>query len=122
MFKLEHCLRTFTAHLLDGVLVAYIVGSFHGVIHMPAPVILWIFTGDSAGDTTLRGNGVGACWKHLGDNSSLEAGLGKLQSRAQTGATAANDYAVKGKNSELGQDLYTPENLHTPHEVSKQHQ
>jgi hypothetical protein len=122
MFKFEYSLWTFAAHVLDGVLVAYVVGSFYGVIHMPAPVIQRIFTGNSAGNSTLSGNCMGACGKHFGDDSSLEAGLGELQGRSQSGAAAANDYTVKGKNSELGQDLYTPENLHTPHEVSEQHQ
>ena len=81
-----------------------------------------IFTCNGTSDSSLRRNGVRAGRKHFGNDCCIKTGLGKLQCRAQPRAAAANNYTIKRKNSELGQDLYTPENLHTPHEVSEQHQ
>ena len=54
VLQLEDRLGADRAHVLNRVLIADVVRAFYGVIHMPPPVVLWIRTGDRAGNTTLR--------------------------------------------------------------------
>ena len=42
MLQLEHRFWTHTAHVLYGVLVADIIGALHGIVHMPAPVVIGV--------------------------------------------------------------------------------
>ena len=53
VLQFEHGLGADTAHVLDGVLVTDVIGALHGVIHMPAPVIVGVGAGDGAGDPAL---------------------------------------------------------------------
>ena len=116
VLELEHGLRADGAHVLDSVLVADIVGTLDGIVHMPAPVIVRIGRSDGAGDATLSGNGVRTSRENFGDHSGLVTGLGQLQRRAHTGATATNDDGVKRKRTNVSHESDTPKNLHAPDE------
>ena len=67
MLQFEHCLRTFTAHVFDSILVTDIVRPLDGVIHMPAPVIIRISTGYGAGNSALSRNCMRTCRKYFGN-------------------------------------------------------
>ena len=95
VLQLVHGLRAGFAHVFDGVLVADVVRPFHGVVHVPAPIVFGIFAADGASDAALRRNGVRARWEHLGKHRHAQAGAGEFQPGAQTGAAAADDHAVE---------------------------
>ena len=95
VFQLEDRFRAYGAHVFDSVLVTDIVGTLDGIVHVPAPVIVWIGGGDGAGDATLGRNGVGTGREHLGDHGSLVTALGQLQRSAHAGTAAANDDGVE---------------------------
>ena len=48
VLELEDRLGTLAAHVFDGVLVTDVVRPLDGVVHVPAPVVVRIVTGDSA--------------------------------------------------------------------------
>ena len=56
MLQLEDRLGTDRAHVFNRVLIANVVRTFHGVIHVPTPIVLRVSTGNCAGDTALRGH------------------------------------------------------------------
>ena len=78
MVQLEYRLRTYAAHVFDGVLVTDVIGALDGVVHVPAPVVVRVGAGDRAGDAALGGNRVRTCWKYFRDTGGLVAGLGQL--------------------------------------------
>ncbi len=116
VLELEHRFRAYGTHVLDSVLVTDVVGTLDGIVHVPAPIIVRVGRSDGAGDATLRGNGVRASRENLGDHSGLVTGLGQLQRRAHTGATATNDDGVEGKRTNISHESDTPKNLHAPDE------
>ena len=95
VLQFENRLWAHRAHILDRILVTDVIGALDGVIHMPAPIVVGVSTGNGTGDATLSGNGVRARGKHLGDYRRLVTRLGKLQCCAHTSAAAADDNAVE---------------------------
>ena len=83
------------AQILDGVLVAEPVGPFHGVVHVPAPVVP-AHIAERGGDAALRSHRVRTGRKHLGDASRLEPGLGAAKRRAKPGAARPHDHDIEG--------------------------
>ena len=57
MLQLIHGGGRIAAEILDGILVAEPVGTFDGVVHVPAPIIL-AHVAERGCNATLRGNGV----------------------------------------------------------------
>src|SRR5690606_3747113 len=53
MLELKHSLRAYRTHIFDSVLITDIIRTLNCVIHMPAPIIVGISTGNSTGNTTL---------------------------------------------------------------------
>ena len=120
VLELEHGFRTYGTHVFDSVLVTDIVGTLDGIVHVPAPVIVWICRRDRAGDATLGRYGVRTSRENLGDYSSLVTALSQLQSSAHAGTAAANDDGVERKCINcVSHESDTPKNLHTPDEVSE---
>src|SRR3546814_13544135 len=74
--------------------------SFHGVVHVPAPVVL-THVSERGRDAALRRDGVAAGREHLGDAGGLEAGFGKAQGRAQAGAAGPHHHHVVGQLDDL---------------------
>src|SRR5215468_5976423 len=80
--ELVDCAVGVAAHVLDGVLVAQPVGAFHGIVHVPAPVVV-AHVADGGGDTTLRSHRVRARGENLGDARSLQSRFGAAERGAQ---------------------------------------
>ena len=83
------------AHVFDGVLVAQPVRPLHGVVHVPAPVVL-AHVAERRGDAALRRDGVAARRKHLGDAGGLQARGAHAEGGAQAGAAGAHHHHVIG--------------------------
>ena len=88
------------AHELDGILIAEPIGALHGVIHVPAPVVL-AHVAERGGNAALRGDGVAARRKYLGQAGGGEPGLGQPEGRAQSRAAGADHHHVIGVVDEL---------------------
>ena len=120
VFQLENGFRAYGTHVLDSVLVTDIVGALDGIVHVPAPVIVWIRGRDRAGNATLCRYGVGTSRENLGDYGSLVTALRQLQSSAHACTAAANDNGVERECINcVSHESDTPKNLHTPDEVSE---
>ena len=100
MLELDHRRGRHLAHELDGILIAQPVGAFHGVIHVPAPVIL-AHVAECGGNTALRGDRVTARGEHLGQAGGGESGLRQTERRAQSGAAGSNHHHIVGVVDEL---------------------
>ena len=79
MIQLEHRFRADITHVFDSVLVTDVIGTFNGIVHVPAPIIVGIGRRDRTGDTALGGYSVRTGREYFGNQRSLEAGLGHLQ-------------------------------------------
>ena len=119
VLEFEHGFRAYGTHVFDSVLVTDIVGTLDGIVHVPAPVIVWIGGRDGAGDATLGRYGVGAGREHLGDHGSLVTALGQLQRCAHASTAATNNDGVERNSWNVSHESDTPKNLHTPDEVSE---
>ena len=95
VLQLKHRFRPLAAHILDSVLIADVVGALDGVVHVPAPVIIRVITGNCAGDATLCRHSVRTCRKHFCNNSRVVSGLRQLQSCTHTCAASANNHCIK---------------------------
>src|SRR5690606_28010475 len=116
VLKFEHSLGTNGAHVFDSVLVADIVGTFDGIVHMPAPVIVRVSRCDGTGDATLSGNRMRASREHLGHYGSLMTTLSQLQRCAHARATTTDNDGIIRKSTNASHESDTPKNLHTPDE------
>src|SRR5690606_27077166 len=119
VLQFEHRFGSYGTHVFDGVLVADVIGTLDGIVHVPAPVIVRVGRSDGAGDATLGGNGVRPGREHLGDHGSLVATLGQLQCGTHASTTATDDDGVIGKSTNASHESDTPKNLHTPDEHSE---
>ena len=72
VLQLDDGRRRLLAHELDGVLVAEPVRALHGVVHVPAPVVL-AHVAERGADAALRGHGVAARGEQLGDAGGRQA-------------------------------------------------
>ena len=80
-------------HVVNSVLVTKPIGTLHGVVHVPSPVVL-VHVSERGVDTTLGGHGVGTRGEKLGDTSGVESSLGQTEGGAQTGTTRSNDDSI----------------------------
>src|SRR5690606_39538297 len=118
--EFKNSLRTNGAHVLDRVLVADVVRTLDGVVHVPAPIVLRIGRGDRAGNAALGGYRVRTGREYLGNYRGLVTGLRQLQRSAHTGAAATDDNAVKRNRANSGHALSTPQDLDAPDDINKQ--
>ena len=95
MFEFDNGIRRFLAHVFDRILVTEPVGTFDGVIHMPAPIVLAHIAKGRA-DSALGRNRVAAGWKNLGYARCLQPGLSQAKRRAQAGTTCTYNNDVVG--------------------------
>ena len=65
VLEFEHGLRAFAAQVLNRVLIADVIRTLYGVVHVPAPIIVGVIAGNRAGDATLGRNGVRSRGKYL---------------------------------------------------------
>src|SRR5690606_30545036 len=87
---LDHGRRRLAAHVLDRVLVAQPVRPLHGVVHVPAPVVL-AHVAERRADAALRRDGVAARRESLAERRGLQAPLGETERRAKAGTARADD-------------------------------
>src|SRR5690348_5594941 len=66
MFQLDHGAWRFAAHEFYRVLIAQPVRAFHGVVHVPAPIVL-AHIAERGADAPLSGHGVAARGKDFAD-------------------------------------------------------
>src|SRR6478609_10049683 len=109
VFQLDHRSWRLLAHELDGVLVAQPVRALHGVVHVPAPVVL-AHVGERSTDPALRGHRVAARRKDLGDAGGRQPCLGQPQRGAQARASRADDqYVVAVIDERIGRHVPDPQ-------------
>ncbi len=53
VLKLKDCLRPHGTHVLNGILIAYVIGPLDRVVHVPPPIVIGVGTRNSAGDAAL---------------------------------------------------------------------
>ena len=80
MLELVDGLRRVAAEIFDGVLVAEPVRPLHGVVHVPAPVVL-AHVAERGGDAALRRDGMRAGRKDLCDAGGLQPRLARAERR-----------------------------------------
>ena len=83
------------AHVFDGVLIAQPVRPFHGVVHVPAPVVL-AHVAERGADAALRRDGVAAGGEHLGDAGGGQPGRADAEGGAQPRPAGAHHHHVIG--------------------------
>ena len=91
--QLAHRIGRAFAQAGDGVLIAQPVGSAHGVVHVPAPVIL-AARAERGVDAALRRHRMAAARIDLADRRHAQAAFGRSNGRAQAGAAGADDHHV----------------------------
>ncbi|MNB66243.1 hypothetical protein D3C75_127140 [compost metagenome] len=117
--QLENRGRAFLTHVFDSVLVTDVVGALDGIVHVPAPVIVRVSRRDRARDAALSGYSVRTGRENLGDHGSLVTTLRQLQRSAHAGTATTNNDGVERNRWNVSHESDTPENLHTPDEVSE---
>ena len=95
MLQLVHRLHRLAAHVFDRVLVTQPVRPLHGVVHVPAPVVL-THVAERSRDAALCRHGVAARREHLADAGRLQTGRTHAEGCAQSGAARANHHDVIG--------------------------
>jgi hypothetical protein len=106
----------FTAHELDGVLVAQPVGALDGVVEVVVPVVL-VHVAERGADAALGSHGVRTGGEHLGEHGHVEAGARELQRGAHAGAAGADDDDVElalGKGCGCGHGFRASRELEWP--------
>jgi len=94
VLKVIDNLGCFTAHVLDGVLVAKPVGTFDSVVKVVVPVV-FTHVSERCANAALRSNGVRARRKHFGQHRYIQPSTCKLQRRTHTRAACTDDYHIK---------------------------
>src|SRR5262249_48128496 len=92
--------RRFLAHEFDRVLVSEPIGALHGVVHVPAPVVL-THVAQRGADATLGRDGVAARWKELGNARRRQARFRQSQGCPQSCTTRPHDQHVVSVVCEL---------------------
>src|SRR5208282_4389004 len=95
VLKLVHRLHRLAAHVLDGVLVTQPVRPLHGIVHVPAPVVL-VHVAERGGDAALRRDRVAARGEHFADAGRLQPGGTHAERGTQAGTTGADHHDVVG--------------------------
>ena len=83
------------AHVFDGILIAEPIRSLHGVVHVPAPIVL-AHVAECGADAALGGHSMAAGGKHLGDASGLQSGRAHPQRGPQAGAAGTDHNNIIG--------------------------
>jgi hypothetical protein len=81
MLEFVHRLRRVAAEIFDRVLIAEPVRTFHGVVHVPAPVV-FAHVAERSRDAALRRHRVRAGRENLADAGRLQARFGAADNRA----------------------------------------
>ncbi len=101
VLKVIHNLGCFTAHELDGILVAEPVGTLDGVIEVVVPVV-FAHVAERGTDATLCCDSVRTGREHLGQHGDIQAGTRQLEGCAHAGAAGTDDDDVKFALWEFG--------------------
>ncbi|MNV10168.1 hypothetical protein D3C71_1006820 [compost metagenome] len=90
VFKLVHNLGCFTAHELDGVLVAQPVGALDGVVEVVVPVVFG-HVAQRCAHAALCSHGVRTGGENLGQRGHIQACAGEFKRGTHAGAACADD-------------------------------
>src|SRR5690606_16655811 len=82
------------AHVLDRVLVPEPVGALHGVVHVPAPIVL-AHVAERGADPALRRDRMAARREYFTNRRGGQPLLRETERRAQTSAAGADDNHVE---------------------------
>ena len=93
MLELDDRGHSLAHHIFDGVLIAQPVRPFHGVVHVPAPIVL-AHIAERGGDAALSCDGVAAGREDLGDDGGLQPGFHHADGGPQAGPAGADDHDV----------------------------
>ena len=112
MFQLDDGLWGLSCHIVYGILVSKPVGSLHGIIHMPPPIILMHATRNVSGpesmnrisverllpkcgiDSSLGGNGMTPCREELRYTGRIESSLRQTKRRAKAGSSGTDHQCI----------------------------
>ncbi len=100
VLQLDHRSGRFLAHELDRVLVAEPVRTFHGVVHVPAPVVV-AHVAERGADAALRGDRMTSRGEQLRDARGRQARFGQAERGSQPCAAGADDEHVVGVIDDL---------------------
>jgi hypothetical protein len=89
VFEFDNGRRRFLAHEFDGVLISQPVRTLHGVIHMPAPIVV-AHVAERRGYAALRSDGMAARREHFGQTGSRQPSFRQTERGAQTRAARAD--------------------------------
>src|SRR5690606_5488101 len=100
-------MRRFLAHELDRILIAEPIGAFHGVVHVPAPVVL-AHVAERGTDAALRSHGMAARREDFRNTRRRKPGVREPERRAQSRSARADDddvetviYELRGAHATL---------------------
>ena len=93
MFKLVNGGGRVAAEIFDGVLIAEPVRPLHGVVHVPAPIVL-AHIAERGGDAALRRDGVRARREDFRDAGGFQPGFSAAKSGAQAGPASADHHDI----------------------------
>ena len=95
MLELDDRMDRLAAHICDRVLVAEPIGAPDRVEHVPAPIV-FLDIAERGADPALRGDGVAARRKDLGDAGRVQTGRDHAERRPQSGAAGTENDHVEG--------------------------
>ena len=89
VFQFNDRRRCLPGHVVDSILIAQPVGSLHGVVHVPPPVVL-VHVSQRRIDATLCRHSVGSSGKEFGDAGGVEASFCQTKCCSQTRSSGTN--------------------------------
>ena len=95
MFELNDGGYRLAAHVFNGILIAQPVGTLHGVVHVPAPIIL-AHVAKRRADTTLGGDRMTSRWKHFADAGRPKPRFSESKRSSKARTTGADDDDIVG--------------------------
>jgi hypothetical protein len=94
VFQFNNGSWSFFAHVVDGILVTEPIGSLHGIVHVPAPVI-WLHVAEGGVHSPLGSDSVRSGWKKLCDASGVETGFGQAKCGSKAGTASTDDDGIE---------------------------
>jgi hypothetical protein len=94
MFEFNDRLWSLAAHVFDRILITKPIRAFHGVKHVPTPIIL-AHISKRRRNPPLRRHSVGAGWKHFRNASGGQTFLRHPKSCTKSGTSGTYDDNVK---------------------------
>ncbi len=101
-FQLTHAVRRFLGVQLSHARIVQILTAAHSVGEMDAPVVAIVDVAHRRRDAAFGHDGVSFAEERFGDDADLDAGSGRFNGGAQSGATRADDQDIMFEGLILG--------------------